>query len=200
MNTVTLKGQPLQIRGVLPQPGANAPQFTLTGQSLVDVNLNHFAGKKKILNIVPSLDTSVCATSARKFNAAVAGMTGIALINISMDLPFAQKRFCESERLEHITTLSAFRYPVFGVDYGVQIADGPLAGLFARAVLVLDEQNIVRHVQLVPEIGQEPDYAAALAAVRTPCLPCRIRRALLQRRRSHLCLSMNTNVRPVGAS
>ena len=168
MNTVTLKGQPLQINGVLPQPGASAPLFTLTGQSLADVNLNKFAGKKKILNIVPSLDTSVCATSARKFNAAVAGLTGVALINISMDLPFAQKRFCESERLEHITTLSAFRYPVFGVDYGVQIADGPLAGLFARAVLVLDEQNIVRHVQLVPEIGQEPDYAAALAAVRAP--------------------------------
>ncbi len=166
MNSVTLKGQPLQIRGALPQPGASAPQFTLTSQSLADVTLNHFAGKKKILNIVPSLDTSVCAISARKFNTAVAGMTGVALLNISMDLPFAQKRFCESERLENITALSAFRYPLFGVDYGVQIADGPLAGLLARAVIVLDEHNVVRHVQLVPEIGQEPDYEAALAAVR----------------------------------
>ena len=167
MHQVTLKGQPLQLSGVLPQLGASAPLFTLTNQSLTDVNLNKFAGKKKILNIVPSLDTSVCAASARKFNAAVAELPDVALINISMDLPFAQKRFCESERLEHITTLSSFRYPVFGVDYGVQITDGPLAGLFARAVLVLDERNVVRHVQLVPEIAQEPDYDAALAAVRT---------------------------------
>jgi thiol peroxidase len=168
MKTVTLKGQPLQVTGVFPQPGASAPLFTLTSQSLADVNLGKFAGKKKILNIVPSLDTSVCATSARKFNEAVAAMPEVALINISMDLPFAQKRFCESERLEHITTLSAFRYPLFGVDYGVQITDGPLAGLLARAVVVLDERNVVRHAQLVPEIAQEPDYAAALAAVRAP--------------------------------
>jgi thiol peroxidase len=166
MNPVTHNGQPLQLSGVLPQPGANAPLFTLTTQSLADVNLGKFAGRKKILNIVPSLDTKVCATSARKFNAAVAQLPNVALLNISMDLPFAQKRFCESERLEHITTLSAFRYPVFGVDYGVQIAAGPLAGLFARAVIVLDERNVVRHAQLVPEIAQEPDYAAALAAVR----------------------------------
>lgn len=168
MNQVTLKGQPLQINGVFPQPGASAPLFTLTGQSLADVNLGTFAGKKKILNIVPSLDTSVCATSARKFNAAIAGLPGVVLINISMDLPFAQKRFCESERLENITNLSAFRYPVFGVDYGVQIKDGPLAGLLTRAVLVLDERNVVRHAQMVPEIAQEPDYDAALAAARTP--------------------------------
>lgn len=166
MNKVTLKGEPLQIAGVLPHLGASAPLFTLTGQSLSDVNLGQFAGKKKILNIVPSLDTSVCAASARKFNAAVADLPDVALLNISMDLPFAQKRFCESERLENITTLSAFRYPLFGIDYGVQIKNGPLAGLLARAVLVLDEQNIVRHVQLVQEIAQEPDYAAALAAVR----------------------------------
>lgn len=166
MSQVTLKGQPLQISGVIPQKGANAPQFTLTGESLSDVTLNKFAGKKKILNIVPSLDTTVCAISARKFNAAVADLKDVALLNISMDLPFAQKRFCESEKLENITNLSAFRYPLFGVDYGVQIKDGPLAGLLARAVLVLDERNVVRHVQLVPEIAQEPDYDAALAAVR----------------------------------
>jgi len=166
MSQVTLKGQPLQINGVLPHAGASAPLFTLTSQSLADVSLGKFAGKKKILNIVPSLDTSVCAASARKFNAAVADLPDVELINISMDLPFAQKRFCESERLEHITTLSAFRYPIFGVDYGVQIKDGPLAGLLARAVLVLDSRNLVRYVQLVPEIAQEPDYEAALAAVR----------------------------------
>jgi thiol peroxidase len=167
MNQVTLNGQPLQVSGVLPQAGATAPLFTLTSQSLADVTLGKFAGRKKILNIVPSLDTNVCAASARKFNAAVAGLSDVVLINISMDLPFAQKRFCESEKLENITTLSAFRYPLFGVDYGVQIKDGPLAGLLARAVFVLDERNVIRHVQLVPEIAQEPDYEAALAAVRS---------------------------------
>jgi thiol peroxidase len=166
MNRVTLEGQPLKINGVFPQIGATAPLFTLTGAALSDVGLPRFAGKKKIINIVPSLDTSVCAASARKFNAAVADLPNAVLLNVSMDLPFAQKRFCESEKLEHITTLSAFRYPTFGLDYGVQIAGGPLAGLLARAVLVLDERNQVIHAQLVPEITQEPDYDAALRAVR----------------------------------
>ena len=166
MSTVTFKGQSVQVNGVFPQPGAIAPMFTLTSASLADVSLSKFIGKKKILNIVPSLDTSVCASSARKFNTAVTELPDVVLLNISMDLPFAQKRFCESEKLEHIITLSTFRQPAFGVDYGVCIAAGPLAGLLARAVLVLDARNVVRYAQLVPELAQEPDYDAALAAVR----------------------------------
>jgi len=133
---------------------------------LSDVGLDKFAGKKKIISVVPSLDTGVCAMSARKFNQELGKLEDTVLINVSADLPFAQKRFCESEKLAHIVTLSAFRSPAFGRDYGVQIVEGPLAGLLARAVVVLDAQNKVLHAQLVPEITQEPDYEAALKAVR----------------------------------
>ncbi|MCX6998606.1 MAG: thiol peroxidase [Kiritimatiellaeota bacterium] len=166
MSQVMFKGQPLQLRGVFPQAGRAAPLFTLTGADLSDVRLNRFAGKQKILSIVPSLDTSVCAASARKFNAEVDGLEHVVLLKISMDLPFAQKRFCDSEKLERLVVLSAFRYPAFGLDYGVQIADGPLAGLLARAVLVVDEHDQITYAQLVPDIGHEPDYAAVLQAVR----------------------------------
>ena len=166
MATITLKGNPIHTSGELPAPGATAPDFKLTKADLADVGLKDFAGQKKILNVVPSLDTGVCATSAKKFNEAVAKLTGVVLLNVSADLPFAAGRFCESNGLKNVVALSTFRSPDFAKAYGVAIVDGPLAGLTARAVVVLDAQNKVLHAELVPEIAQEPDYAAALAAVR----------------------------------
>jgi thiol peroxidase len=166
MATITLKGSPIHTVGSLPAVGGKAPAFRLTRADLSDVGLDVFAGKKKILNIVPSLDTSVCALSAQAFSREVAGLADTVLLNISADLPFAQARFCESHKLTNMVTLSVFRSPAFGKDYGVLITDGPLAGLLSRAVLVLDKDNRVIHAQQVPEIAQEPDYAAASAAVR----------------------------------
>jgi thioredoxin-dependent peroxiredoxin len=166
MATITLKGNPIHTSGELPAVGATAPDFRLTQGDLSEAGLADFAGNKKILNIVPSLDTGVCATSAQKFNKAVAALDGVVLLNISADLPFAAGRFCESCGLKNIVTLSTFRAPDFGQAYGIGITDGPLAGLTARAVLVLDARNQVLHAELVPEIAQEPDYEAALAAVK----------------------------------
>ena len=166
MATITFKGTPIQTSDELPNAGAAAPDFKLARTDLSDVTLKDFAGKKKILNITPSLDTGVCATSARKFNEAVAKLNGVALLNISADLPFAAGRFCESNGLKSVVALSTFRSPDFAQAYGVKITGGPLAGLTARAVVVLDAANKVLYTQLVPEIAQEPDYAAALAATR----------------------------------
>ena len=166
MATITLKGNPIHTMGQLPQIGSIAPPFRLTTADLSDTSLDSFKGKKKILNIVPSLDTGVCATSARRFNAEVAKLNHVALLNISADLPFAQKRFCDSESLKNIVTLSTMRSLTFGKDYGVQIVDGPLAGLMSRAVLVLDADDRIIYSEQVPEIGQEPNYDAALAAAR----------------------------------
>ena len=166
MATITLKGNPIHTIGHLPQIGSTAPPFRLTAADLSDAALDSFKGKKKILNIVPSLDTGVCAASARRFNMEAAKLDNVALLNISADLPFAQKRFCDSESLKNIATLSTMRSPAFGKDYGVQIVDGPLAGLMSRAVLVLDTDNKIIHTEQVPEIAQEPDYDAALAAAR----------------------------------
>ncbi|HOE00698.1 MAG: thiol peroxidase [Kiritimatiellia bacterium] len=165
MATVTFHGNPVEVAGSLPAKGSAAPDFTLAKTDLSDVSLKDFAGKKKILNIVPSLDTGVCATSARKFNEAVAKLSDVVLLNISADLPFAAGRFCDSNGLKNIVALSTFRSPGFAQAYGVKITSGPLAGLNTRAIVVLDAANQVVHTQLVPEIGQEPDYAAALAAV-----------------------------------
>lgn len=165
MATVTFKGAPVQTSGDLPASGSPAPDFSLTKTDLSPAALADFAGKKKILNIVPSLDTGVCAASAKKFNEEVSKLEGVVLLNISADLPFAAGRFCESNGLQNVVALSTFRSPEFAQAYGVGITDGPLAGLTARAVVVLDAANSVLHAQLVPEIAQEPDYAAALAAV-----------------------------------
>ena len=165
MSKVTFKGTPIAVAGQLPGIGAKAPDFKLAAADLSDKGLGDFRGKAKILNIVPSLDTAVCAISAKKFNEEVGRRQNVALLNISADLPFAQKRFCESNSLGHIVSLSTFRAPAFGTDYGVQITSGPLAGLLSRAVVVLDGQDKVLHVELVPEIAQEPNYAAALSAL-----------------------------------
>ena len=166
MATVTLKGTPIHTNGELPQKGAKAPEFTLTGVDLKDVGLGEWKGKKKILNIVPSLDTAVCATSTRKFNETGGKLPNTVVLVISADLPFAMKRFCTTEGLQNVVSLSLIRGKHFAKDYGVLLQDGPLAGLCARAVLVLDENDKVVHAELVPEIGQEPNYDAALAAAK----------------------------------
>ena len=166
MAQVTFKGTPIHTNGELPAVGAKAPDFKLTSTDLKDVSLAEFKGKKKILNIVPSLDTSVCATSTRRFNEAAGKLPNTVVLVVSADLPFAAKRFCTTEGLQNVVPLSLMRGKNFAKDYGVLLEDGPLAGLTARAVVVLDENDKVVYRQLVPEIAQEPDYDKALAAVR----------------------------------
>jgi thiol peroxidase len=164
MGTVTLGGNPISISGDLPAVGTKAPDFTLTGGDLADVPLSKYAGKKVILNVFPSIDTAVCAASVRKFNEAAAGLENTVVLAISRDLPFAQKRFCGAEGIENVVTLSAMKDTDFGTKYGVLITSGPLAGLFARSVLVVDETGKVVYRELVPEIKEEPKYDAALSA------------------------------------
>jgi thiol peroxidase len=166
MASITHKGNPIHTSGELPKVGLAAPDFKLTGADLKDLGLRDFTGKVKILNIVPSLDTGICATSARKFDAEIAKLPGAVLLNASRDLPFASSRFCKAEGITNIVTLSELRDRKFGKDYGVEILDGLLAGLLARAVVVIDAKDRVVYTQQVPEIGQEPDYEAALAAAR----------------------------------
>ena len=162
---ITLKGNPINLEGNFPETGSVAPQFTLTDAGLGDVGLDAYAGKKKVISILPSLDTPVCATSTQKFNSEVANKSDVQLLVVSGDLPFAAKRFCEANSAGNTQTLSTMRNNSFASDYGVLMADGPLAGLTARAVLVLDQDNKVLHAELVPEIAQEPNYDAALAAL-----------------------------------
>ena len=158
-----MRGNPINTVGELPAVGSPAPAFNLTGADLGAVSIEQFSGKPVLLNIFPSVDTPVCATSVRKFNERAAG-SGATVVNVSKDLPFAQKRFCGAEGIENVKTASAFR-DSFGEDYGVSIADGPFAGLLARAVVVIGADGNVAYTELVPEIAQEPDYDAALAAV-----------------------------------
>lgn len=164
-HSVTLAGNPIAVTGRFPAKGDHAPAFSLVAKDLSDVTLAAFAGKRKILNIFPSIDTPTCATSVRHFNQAAAALPNTVVLCISADLPFAQSRFCGAEGLANVQTLSTLRGRDFLESYGVAIASGPLAGLTARAVVVLDEQDVVVHAELVPEIKQEPDYAAALAAL-----------------------------------
>ncbi|HEY5260206.1 MAG TPA: thiol peroxidase [Rhabdochlamydiaceae bacterium] len=166
MTKITLKGNPVNTSGQLPALHQKAPDFKLVDGELHDRTLADYKGKRKLLNIVPSLDTSVCAISAKKFNEAIAKHPEIAVLVISADLPFAQKRFCSAENTENITPLSMMRSKDFGKDYGVLILDGALAGLLARSVVVLDEQDKVIYTEQVPEIGQEPNYEKALQALK----------------------------------
>jgi len=165
MATVTLKGTPLEIVGNLPAVGSKAPAFTLTGGDLADVSLESFAGKKLVLNIFPSIDTPTCATSVRKFNEKAAALADTVVLCISADLPFAQGRFCGAEGIENVKTLSTFRSAGFDEAYGVKFAGGPLRGLTARAVVVVDANGVVKHTELVGEVADEPNYDAALAAL-----------------------------------
>jgi thioredoxin-dependent peroxiredoxin len=164
-NTVTLGGNPIQVAGSFPAAGSRAPAFSLVGKDLADVSLAGLAGKRKVLNIFPSIDTPTCATSVRKFNEAAAGLANTVVLCISADLPFAQARFCGAEGLDNVQTLSTMRGREFLEAYGVAIASGPLVGVAARAVVVLDENDQVLHSELVGEIKDEPDYAAAVAAL-----------------------------------
>ncbi len=166
MATTHFKGTPVHTNGELPAVGAKAPDFKLVAGDLSDATLADFAGKKKILNIVPSLDTPVCAASARHFNEDASVLDNTVVLVISADLPFAQGRFCTTEGLENVTTLSMMRDRNFAKDYGVLLVDGPLAGICARAVVVLDENDTVVYTQLVDEITTEPNYVAALLAAR----------------------------------
>ena len=166
MTQVTMRGNPIEVSGTLPQVGQQAPAFNLVGADLADVTLAKFAGKRKVLNIFPSVDTPTCATSVRKFNVEAGKLANTVVLCISADLPFAQKRFCAAEGLEHVVNLSTVRGQEFLQDYGVAIASGPMVGLAARAVVVLDEQDKVLHSELVGEIADEPNYAAAIAALK----------------------------------
>lgn len=162
MAQITLRGNPINTVGELPAVGSKAPGFSLVGGDLAAVSSEQFAGKPVVLNIFPSIDTPVCATSVRTFNERAAG-AGATVVNVSKDLPFAQARFCGAEGIENVKTASAFR-DSFGEDYGVTIADGPMAGLLARAIVVIGADGNVAYTELVPEIAQEPNYDAALAA------------------------------------
>jgi thiol peroxidase len=164
MATITLKGNPVHTSGELPALGTAAPDFSLTGTDLADVGLAAFAGQTVVLNVFPSVDTPTCAASVRRFNAELNTLGTVAVLCISADLPFAQARFCGAEGLERVKPLSDLRDKGFGDRYGLRIVDGPLAGLLARAVVVIKDGKVV-HTQLVAEIADEPDYAAALAAV-----------------------------------
>ena len=165
MAEITLQGNPINTNGELPAVGSAAPDFNLVAGDLSDKTLESFAGRKKLLNIVPSLDTGVCAASARKFNESFSSRDDAVALVISADLPFASGRFCSSEGLENVVSLSMMRSKNFAKDYGQLIVDGPLAGLSARAVVVLDADNKVVYTEQVPEIGQEPDYDAAMKAL-----------------------------------
>jgi len=165
MASITLKGNPVQTKGELPSVGSVAPDFQLLRNDLSEVTLKDYSGKKKILSIFPSVDTPVCATAVKKFNEIASQLNNTVVLNISMDLPFAQKRFCGAEGIDGVETLSAFRSP-FIKDYNLEMTDSVLKGLASRAILVLDENNKVLYSEQVPEIAQEPNYDKALEAAK----------------------------------
>lgn len=165
MAIISFQGKPIHTNGELPAVGSKAPDFKLTNRKLKDVGLANFAGKRKLLNIVPSLDTPTCQTSTRKFNEKAAQFENTDVLVVSADLPFAQARFCETDGIKHLTALSTFR-STFAQDYGIELLDSLLAGLTARAIVIIDENDIVTYTQLINEIADEPDYNAALEALR----------------------------------
>lgn len=166
MAKITFHEKPINTHGDLPRVGSQAPDFSLVKSDLSDAKLSDYKGKRVILNIFPSIDTGVCATSVRRFNKEASELKNAVVLCISRDLPFAQGRFCGAEGLSNVVTLSEFRNELFSQSYGVQIVDGPLAGLMSRAVVVVDENGKVVHAEQVPEIVQEPDYEAALKAIK----------------------------------
>lgn len=165
MMTVTFKGTPVQLNGDLPKVGGKAPEFGGIKGDLSKVKLPEFEGKKVVINVFPSLDTPVCAASVRRFNKEASSLENTVVLCVSKDLPFAQSRFCTTEGLDNVIPLSLFRCKCFPAKYGLEMTEGPLKGLFARAVIVLDEHGIILYEQLVPEITDEPDYDAAIAAL-----------------------------------
>ncbi|HRE78776.1 MAG TPA: thiol peroxidase [Flavobacterium sp.] len=165
MATITLGGNPIHTNGELPKVGSKAPDFQLVKTDLSVASLSDFAGSKLVLNIFPSVDTGVCATSVRTFNQKASTLENTKVLCISRDLPFAQKRFCGAEGIENVENLSDFKEGDFGKNYGLTMTDGPLAGLHSRVVIVVDENGVVTHSQQVPEIADEPNYETALAAL-----------------------------------
>jgi thiol peroxidase len=165
MAKITIGGTPQEVAGELPAVGAKAPGFELTGKDFSTVTLADFAGKKKVLSTLLSVETSVCASQSRRFNEAVAARDDAVVLNVSADLPFTAARFCAAEGLDNVVALSTFRSPSFGRAWGVGLEAGSRRGLLARAVVVLDATDRVVYTQLVPELGTEPDYDAALAAL-----------------------------------
>jgi thioredoxin-dependent peroxiredoxin len=166
MAKITLKGNPIETIGSLPAVGSSIPGFILTKTDLSDCTAGDFAGKKVVYNIFPSIDTPVCAASVRRFNSEAAAIENTVVLCISADLPFAHNRFCEAEGIDNVIPLSTFRSAKFGKDYGVEITTGPLAGLLSRAVIVVDENGTVIYKEQVPEIAQDPDFDAALSALK----------------------------------
>lgn len=166
MAQITFKGNPIRTAGELPGIGSVAPDFTVIKTDLSPVSLGEFKGRRVVLNIFPSIDTPVCANSVRRFNAEASSLVNTVVLCVSKDLPFAQKRFCAAEGLENVITASEFRDSSFSSAYRVSIAEGPLQGLFSRAIVVVDEKGKVSYTEQVPEIGQEPDYEKALAALK----------------------------------
>lgn len=165
MATITFKGSPVNTKGNLPAVGAKAPDFKLTGVDLSEKTLPDFKGKRLVLNIFPSVDTGVCAASVRHFNEKASGLENTVVLCVSKDLPFAHNRFCAAEGLDNVMGLSEFKDSNFSDAYQVVMTDGPLAGLMSRAVVVIDEDGNVKYTEQVPEIGQEPDYDAALSSL-----------------------------------
>lgn len=166
VETVTFKGSEVHTNGTMPEVGTLAPDFNAVAGDLTTLSLSSLKGKRVVMNIFPSLDTSVCATSVRRFNVKAAGMSNVVVLAVSMDLPFAQGRFCTTEGIENVKPVSLFRHRDFADRYGLMLSDGPLAGLTARAVIVTDEAGKIIYEELVPEITQEPDYDAALAVLK----------------------------------
>ncbi len=166
MATVTLHGLPMHTVGDLPRIGTQAPEFILTKKDLTDTRLSDYKGHKVLLNIFPSIDTGICAMSVRRFNSEAVNLGDTRVLCISRDLPFAHARFCGAEGIDKVESLSILRDLNFGVDYGTALKDGPMAGLMARVVMILDENGIVQYVQIVPEIGQEPNYEDAILALK----------------------------------
>ncbi|WP_286007633.1 thiol peroxidase [Barnesiella viscericola] len=166
METTAFKGSPVHTCGHLPHTGSLAPRFTLTRGDLTELRSEELKGRRIVLNIFPSLDTAVCATSVRKFNQLAASLDNTTVVAVSKDLPFAQSRFCTTEGIENLIAASAFRSPEFAREYGVEMVDGPLAGLLARAVVIIDGTGRIIYTELVPEITHEPNYEAALKALK----------------------------------
>lgn len=165
MTTVYFKGIPCHIYGNLPHIGERAPSFILVGKNLDEIKSMNLLGKQVLLNIFPSFDTGVCAMSVRRFNEEATKLKNTVVLCVSMDLPFAASRFCAVEGIENVFTASAFRAPMFSQKYGMQLIDGPLEGLFARSIVIIDKDGIVKYTQLVEEITNEPDYSAAIVAL-----------------------------------
>jgi thiol peroxidase len=166
IDSVTLKGSEVLLKGEIPDVGEIAPDFTVVKKDLMELSLYDIEGKNKIILALPSVDTKICAMESARFNKDLSGITDLEIIAVSKDLPFALKRYCEADGIENITSCSDFRYGDFGTEFNVEMVNGPLKGLLARAIFVLDKKNRIKYLELVPEITREPDYEAAMEAVK----------------------------------